>query len=113
MAKPSRKQAERSVYWSAQVKKWRASGLSQAEYCRQAGVSVVCLGRWKRRFDNPRRNEQAPPLIIPVPLGHECVPGGRHEPIIVHVGRGFRIEIKGVAVQGFLDSFSPKSCCLA
>lgn len=95
MAKPSRKQAERNAYWRAQVEKWRADGLSQAEYCRQAGVSAVCLGRWKRRFDKQRRNEQAPPLIVPVPLEHECASGVRHESIMVHACHGLRIEIKG------------------
>ena len=49
-----------------QVEQFRASGLSQVEYCRQSGMVLSTLGRYLRRRDNPeqqlvRVKVEAPP----------------------------------------------------
>ena len=35
--------------WLQHVEAWRASGLTQADYCRQHGLSVKSLSYWIRR----------------------------------------------------------------
>lgn len=32
------------------LRRWKASGLSQAAFCRRAGITTVTLGRWRREF---------------------------------------------------------------
>jgi DNA-binding transcriptional regulator YiaG len=46
-----RQQPKKESYQREQVAGWRASGLSQAEFSRRAGISDKSLGHWKRRFD--------------------------------------------------------------
>jgi hypothetical protein len=41
---------ERASYWSALVKAWEGSGLSQAAFCRQRGVQVGTFAWWKRQL---------------------------------------------------------------
>jgi hypothetical protein len=42
--------AEREQFWRKRLAAWRASGLSQAAYCRQQRVSAVQFSWWKRQF---------------------------------------------------------------
>jgi hypothetical protein len=37
-------------YWRAMIADCNASGLSRAEYCRQKGISVLCLRNWITRL---------------------------------------------------------------
>ncbi|WP_320170621.1 IS66 family insertion sequence element accessory protein TnpA [Maridesulfovibrio sp.] len=52
MAKASRKQKKlRSAdFWRKHVDGWRASKLTQAEYCRRHKLSAGAFYHWKRRF---------------------------------------------------------------
>ncbi len=43
-------------FWQGHVERWRASGQSQAAYCREQQLSVHRLRRWKTKFER-----QAPP----------------------------------------------------
>jgi transcriptional regulator with XRE-family HTH domain len=36
--------------WRQTLRRWRASGLSQAEFCRRRGIPVSRLSWWKRRL---------------------------------------------------------------
>ena len=40
----------RREQWRELLRRWRASGLSQAEFCRQHGVAVWKLAWWKKRL---------------------------------------------------------------
>ena len=40
---------ERRQHWQGVVSTWRKSGLSQAEFCRQKGLSPKSLSYWARR----------------------------------------------------------------
>jgi len=92
---------EKANFWREHVAKWRTSALSQAEYCRQNGVSIKSLGYWKRRFE---RDQQlpSPPVIVPVPPQHLTPPSLRQEggALLVHLGHRFKVEIRG-------DFFAP------
>jgi hypothetical protein len=45
----------------ATVTKWRASGLSQAEFCRQEGYQQWQLSDWRRWVENHEKQTQSPP----------------------------------------------------
>ena len=48
--------SEREAYWAEQVRRWRASGLSQGAYSRREGLRANQLSYWHRR---ERRQRQA------------------------------------------------------
>jgi transposase len=37
------------AYWSEHYRSWQASGLSQRDYCAQAGLSYSSFDHWRRR----------------------------------------------------------------
>lgn len=47
--------------WRETVKLWQASGLSQREFCRQAGLPERDLSAWKRRILRSKYQEQESP----------------------------------------------------
>ena len=50
MAKFSKSKVEKARYWRWMVEKWQASGLSQAEFCRQERCDERQLSFWKRKI---------------------------------------------------------------
>ena len=56
----------REKHWHAHVASWRASGLSQMSYARQAGIHHNTLGYWKRKFERTQPGRSRP-LVVPVP----------------------------------------------
>ena len=51
--------------WRGTARRWRASGLSQAEFCRRRGIRVSKFSWWKRRL----RGEPIGPPGKFIPLG--------------------------------------------
>lgn len=47
-----RQKIKNEFYQRDMVSKWRASGLSQAEFCRQEGIPEWSLSQWKRREES-------------------------------------------------------------
>jgi hypothetical protein len=81
-------------YWREQVDLWRSSGLSQAEYCRRAGISASSLCYWKRRLGVEPPASWVP-AIVPVPLSCASAEESEPRPLVLHMGSGFRIEVGG------------------
>ncbi len=104
MANPSRKQnrSRSSDFWRKHVDDWRASKLTQAEYCRRHNLSVGAFWHWKRRFleqyDEPSSNEK--PDIVPIPMQHLTIKETQ-QPIILHAS-GYQIELSGDFCQATL-----------
>ncbi len=42
--------SERAAFWRQVLADWEASGLSQAEFCRQQDLKAVTFAWWKRRL---------------------------------------------------------------
>jgi len=42
--------AQKRRYWEKHVETWRASGMPQAQYCRQHNLKVHCLVYWRKKF---------------------------------------------------------------
>ena len=64
---------ERLVYWETTVTEYRASGLSGAAFCRQAGIKASAFRYWVKKLDIDQRDaeiaEKLPEWIsIPVTL---------------------------------------------
>jgi len=94
MSKRGRKRQLTRAYWREQVDRWRESGLGQAEFSRQAGISLKSLGYWKRKFEREHIPEAATPTIVAVQRVHVQAPLATR-PIILHTPNGFRLEIDG------------------
>ena len=87
---------EKAAYWSGHIATWRRSGLSQGAYCRQHGLSQSSLNYWRARLSKSDKVSAFSVTFVPVPLPAPA-PAiiAPSEPILVHVGDDFRIEIRG------------------
>ena len=90
--------SEKAAYWSEHIAVWHRSGLSPGAYCRRHGLSQSSLSYWRKRLATSAGEEAAPCFaIVPVSLSASPQPDmtTAPEPMLVHVGNAFRIEIRG------------------
>ena len=67
-------QATHDEYWASAIIEWRASGLSQKEFCRRRGISDRALNNWL--YKSPYRERIARVLAARAQdTGHEETPG--------------------------------------
>ena len=89
-----------STHWKQHIEAWQASGLSQAAYCRQHGVSP---GTFSARLREHRAlPERAAPALIPVrlePAKPETPPAG---PLVLRTASGHRLELPASAEPRWL-----------
>ena len=88
--------SEREAYWSEQLQRWRASGLSQGAYSRREGLRANQLSYWHRR---EQRQQQAssprsgsgfiPVQVITPPPGATPSPA---QGLSIRLSNGARIE---------------------
>jgi hypothetical protein len=102
MAKASRKQKKpRSAeFWRKHVDGWRASKLTQAEYCRRHKLSAGAFYHWKRRFLGQSEDACKTPDIVAIPVQQITVKEIQ-QPIIL-LASGYQIELAGDFCQGTL-----------
>lgn len=103
MAKTSRKQRKphSSDFWRKHVDGWRASKLTQAEYCRRHKLSAGAFYHWKRRFLGQSENfRNKTPDIVAIPVQQITVKEIQQS-IILHAS-GYQIELSGDFCQGTL-----------
>jgi len=60
--------AQKRRYWKKHVETWRASGMLQAQYCRQHNLKVHCLVYWRKKFV---RRDQPPVPFVQLKLPEE------------------------------------------
>ena len=97
-ASTMKQQSGKASYWSEHIAVWQRSGLSQGAYCRRHGLCQSSMGYWRKRLETTAAKEGASFVtIVPVPLPAsaqaDCTTAP--EPILVHVGNAFRLEIRG------------------
>lgn len=99
MAAPAKGQrSEKVAYLSEHIEGLQRSGLSQGAYCRRHGLSQSSLSYWRKRLGATDDVGVASLVtIVPVPLlaSAQADMATAPEPLLVHVGDGFRIEIRG------------------
>ena len=64
-----------SARWKNHIEEWQASGLSQADYCRQHGLNANTFsGRLShhRSQEKPRQPELIPVQVQPVPVAQDA-----------------------------------------
>lgn len=84
------KNRKKALYWADHIKRWEESGLSQIDYCRANNLSRHHFTYWKCK--NSRKNK--PIKFIPVVTKPST--SSLHsniEPLKVHVGDKYRIEV--------------------
>ena len=78
-----------SARWKKYIEDWQASGLSQAEYCRQHGLNANTFsGRLSHHRSQgiPRQPELIPVQVLPVPASSDAA-----GPVVLW-HRGRRVE---------------------
>lgn len=74
----------------AAITRWRASGLSIAEFLRGEGLGRRTFYRWKAHVE---ASEAAAPRIVPVVLNSTRARGVAGEPFVVELGDDLRIRV--------------------
>jgi hypothetical protein len=84
--------ATRKRFWSAHVKQWQQSGLSQTAYCRQHGLKPTQLSYWKCRLLKP----DPPVSLVQVNMQANVHSHQRPctSPLRLVVGNQYRIEVE-------------------
>jgi hypothetical protein len=96
MSNESRKAAlrEKRRYWKEHIDSWKASGLKQAQYCRQHDLKLHRFVYWRKKY-LPRT--ETPISLVRVPLPEEnyrnMVPSSP-KPLRLVVGDDRRIEVE-------------------
>jgi len=89
------KNKERARFWQSHIDEWSASGLSQAEYCRQKDLSRHRFTYWKRKF----KPKHLPVKFVQIPEPMEInVPD-----LKLNIGPGLQIEIPDGFSRGTLE----------
>ncbi len=72
----------KAALWKLHLDGWRDSGLSQAAYCRQHGLSLSCFGYWRRTLA-PKPEDAAAsaaiPALVPIMVDDAPLTEGRIE----------------------------------
>ena len=96
-ASATEQSSEKVAYWTGHIKGWQRSGLSQDAYCRRHDLPLSSLRYWRSRLAKQSSSTPSTPVtIVPVPLAtpSQAIMVAL-EPILIHVGDDFRIEIRG------------------
>ncbi|MBN2862781.1 MAG: hypothetical protein JXN62_06445 [Bacteroidales bacterium] len=84
------KNRKKAIFWANHIKCWEESGLSQIDYCRANNLSRHHFTYWKCK--NNRKNK--PVKFIPVVTKSSTASSNSStEPLKVHVGDKYRIEV--------------------
>lgn len=78
-------------FWEDHVRRWKKTGLIQAEYCRRNELKAVAFSYWKRKL---KRRDAGPAFVEVV-----AEPGGKASPrnlfeIRLEEGRGLAVQLR-------------------
>ena len=80
---------EKAEFWKDHIKQWEGSGLSQIDYCRANNLSRHHFTYWKCKNNKKNKPVKFIPVVTkPCPQLHRAI-----EPLKVHVGDKYRIEV--------------------
>lgn len=86
---PTRYQAKHD-YWEEHVRRWKGSGLSQAEYCRKKIISLKCFVYWKRKL----LPSELSTCLVEVPRFKAAKVLSHFNPLRLRIGDRYSIEIE-------------------
>ena len=84
------KNRKKALFWADHIKRWEESGLSQIDYCRANGLSRHHFTYWKCK--NNRKNNPVKFVSVVTQSSATSSPSSI-EPLKVHVGDNYRIEV--------------------
>lgn len=84
---------EKEQFWQEHFKAWQASGLSQAEYCRQHDLKFSNFAYWRTRNNRKRRK------LMPL-----AVPASPSERLVLDLPHGIRLELPAQALGEVLPT---------
>lgn len=85
---------EKEQFWQQHFAAWQASGLSQAEYCKQHGLKFSNFAYWRTR--NNRKRRKLMPLSLPS--------ASPHERLVLDLPHGIRLELPAQALGEVLPT---------
>jgi hypothetical protein len=90
------KSSEKAEYWNGHIERWKESGQSQIDYCRENNLSRHRFTYWKCKGNkNNNHKEVSKTRFIPVVTRPGIIRSLQRdtEPLKVQVGDIFRIEV--------------------
>jgi hypothetical protein len=85
------KSAQKYRFWQEHLERWRQSGLSQIEYCRQNGIKPRRWNYWKKNLT--RKSNEANISFVPVQLSSSLpVPINRSN-LNLFTSNGYKVEV--------------------
>lgn len=79
----------KAEFWKPHLAGWRDSGLSQAAYCREHGLSLKCFAYWRRTLGSTLALSSAP-AVVPIVVGDAPVADERIE---VRLPNGLEVSL--------------------
>jgi len=76
---------------SQHVASWRASGLTQADYCRQQAINPKTFSKWTR--DELHLDQDIPFQVIPVQVAPSPEIAAAPTPLILRFKQGTQLEL--------------------
>ena len=104
--------SERESGWRAHVAAWKAGCGSQAEYCRQHGLTQNDFSWWKRELARRDANvETAAPTFIPVKLAAQRTPDHAFE-LTLRGGRllRFGLDVDAAILSAVVRELERDAC---
>jgi len=80
---------EKRQKWAAHIESWRKSEKTQAQYCREQGLSPKLFYYWKSKFNDRSANGLS---LVPIGIHPVQVHQVRSSPLVVNVGQ-YKVEI--------------------
>jgi hypothetical protein len=65
-------------HWVQEVERWKKSGLSKSEFCRQEGIHRGTFSTWWRRYKEQRAEDESGGFVELRPVVEEKRREGRH-----------------------------------
>ena len=112
---PSAAKAELSNAWSERLRRWKKSGLSIVEFCRQERISQQSFFHWRKRLKQeasaavgkPQFVELLPPVWTEPAELKISLPGGA----IVHVPPNSSVEVITAVVRAAMAAAQEERPC--
>ncbi len=82
------KMSAKRAKWKKRIAQWEASGLTQAVYCREKGLSIHRFSYWRKKW-----KAASPVSFAEVSMPVELCGYGRKDALVVRVRDRFAVEV--------------------
>ena len=82
---------QKSRYWQEHLERWRQSGLSQAEYCRQNGLKLRRWNYWKKNLARNRIDSGV--CFVPVKISSGLPVSVPRSHLSLLTSNGYKVQV--------------------